>query len=580
MSSEDRKRRAESLLTNYRRELEAGDDRGFDSLVADHPDVADELRAAHAQWLRSLLRAAETPHRRAKRGGSLATGQVLLHYEILGPLGAGGMGEVYRARDTRLDRDVAIKVLPDEFASVRERLRRFEREAKALASLNHPNVAQVYGVDAAGDRHFIVMEYVPGEDLEERLRRGPLPLERSIDACRQVAAGLEAAHEAGVIHRDLKPANVRLTPSGVVKVLDFGLAKRSRGPDSSPTTDSVLTTEDGRVLGTPTYMAPEQARGSATDERVDTWALGCLFFECLTGRRAFAGETVSETLAAILEREPDLSALPPEVPTALRNLISRCLEKDPDERPRSVGEAMLVLEGLRGQSFFGRRGLERRALALAMAVVLLFVAAIVVVWRVRQNDDAALSVLEASEQGEGRRAARADPEGASDGKKDESDLARILIDPADMPVSIARTPGVGGRVGRVLLSCPIDALDAASWGFRRSGTDEEVEWDADYDDPGVVISLWPGDYDLDLNGSTLGGLQVRAGHDTTVIMGVLRVEAPGEGYTSWEVRLPTGENVIGGSGREDVALFPGTYSVAMLGREDEIVIRAGRVTTW
>jgi serine/threonine protein kinase len=278
---------------------------------------------------------------------TLSPGQTLSFYEILGPLGAGGMGEVYRARDTRLEREVAIKVLPDELADDDERLRRFEREAKTLASLNHPNVAGIHGVDQEGHVCFLALELVPGEDLATRLARGPLPLNEALEICRQIAEGLEAAHEAGVIHRDLKPANVRVTPEGVPKILDFGLAKPIRPKTtqqgtSSAESDSYLLTEEGLVLGTPTYMSPEQARGKPVDRRTDIWAFGCVLYECLAGRRAFEGESMTDVLAAIVGDEPDWSRLP-AMPARVEELLRRALTKDPRLRLQDAGEARVLL---------------------------------------------------------------------------------------------------------------------------------------------------------------------------------------------------------------------------------------------
>ncbi|MFN0244111.1 MAG: protein kinase domain-containing protein [Planctomycetota bacterium] len=275
---------------------------------------------------------------------TLQSGTHLSQFEILGPLGAGAMGEVYRARDTKLGREVAIKVLPEHFADEPERLKRFEREAKTLASLNHPNVAQIFGVDQVDDTCFLVLELVPGESLDERLKRGPLPLDEALDVCKQIAEGLEAAHEAGVIHRDLKPANVRLTPDGKVKVLDFGLAKPASEGNKGSSTDSVLSTEAGRLLGTPTYMAPEQARGKSIDKRVDIWAFGCVLYECLTAKRAFVGETLTDVLGAVLHTQADLSALPASTPRRVRALLESCFVKDPRRRLRDIGQARMELE--------------------------------------------------------------------------------------------------------------------------------------------------------------------------------------------------------------------------------------------
>jgi len=310
----------------------------------------------------------------------LKAGSRLGPYSILAPLGAGAMGEVWRARDTRLEREVAIKVLPEEFADDAERLKRFEREAITLASLNHPNVAQIYGVDQVGDVCYLVLELVEGQTLEERLKRGALPLDEALDICRQIAEGLEAAHEAGVIHRDLKPANIRLTPEGKVKVLDFGLAKPMHVSTETRSTDSVLATAAGRLLGTPTYMAPEQARGKAIDKRVDIWAFGCVLYECLTAKRAFGGETLTDVLTTVLHAELDVSTLPAGVPADVRQLLARCLAKDPRQRLRDIGDARIVLErsgvleegvGSGGRSSALGRALPWSACALLTLLLLL-----------------------------------------------------------------------------------------------------------------------------------------------------------------------------------------------------------------
>jgi serine/threonine-protein kinase len=237
-------------------------------------------------------------------------GQAISHYRIIEKLGQGGMGEVFLAHDTSLDRKVALQFLPDIFSGDPERLARFEREAKLLASLNHPNIAAIFGFDQAEGKRFLVMELVEGETLAERIGKGPLPVEEALVVCRQIAEGLEAAHEKGVIHRDLKPANVKITREGKVKILDFGLAKAFQGDaptadaSKSPTVTDQMT-HAGVILGTAAYMSPEQAKGKMVDKRADIWAYGCLLYECLTGKRAFEGETVTETLAAILKGEPD-----------------------------------------------------------------------------------------------------------------------------------------------------------------------------------------------------------------------------------------------------------------------------------
>ena len=271
-------------------------------------------------------------------------------YEVTGLLGAGGMGEVYRAHDTRLGRDVAIKVLPEGVARDASRLARFEREARFLASLNHPGIAAVYGFEEAEGIPYIVMELVPGETLAAKLTTGALTLEESLSIARQTAEALEAAHEKGVVHRDLKPANIKVTPEGKVKVLDLGLAKAfdvkaASHEDMSRSPTVVLEeTRPGVILGTAEFMSPEQARGKAVDKRTDIWAFGCVLFEMLSGRRAFTGETVSDVLVAILGKEPDWAVLPRGTPPRMRDLIARCLEKDPNRRLRDIGDARIEIE--------------------------------------------------------------------------------------------------------------------------------------------------------------------------------------------------------------------------------------------
>jgi len=275
-------------------------------------------------------------------------------YEIVAPLGVGGMGEVYRARDTRLERDVAIKALPAAFAQDPERLARFTREARLLASLNHPNIAGIYGFEELAGAPYLVLEFVEGETLGQRLLRGALPPEEAVDVCRQIAVGIEAAHEAGIVHRDLKPGNVMLRPDGTVKVLDLGLAKAGSAESPAAASDLAASptitagpTAAGMILGTAAYMSPEQARGRAVDKRSDVWSFGCVLYECLTARQAFHGETVSDTIAAILKGDVDLDELPPSTPARVRHLIARCLCKDPRDRLRDIGEARVALNSIR-----------------------------------------------------------------------------------------------------------------------------------------------------------------------------------------------------------------------------------------
>ncbi|HEX6851298.1 MAG TPA: protein kinase [Candidatus Polarisedimenticolaceae bacterium] len=274
-------------------------------------------------------------------------GDSLLHYRLVDKIGEGGMGVVWRARDTTLDREVAIKILPPEFALDPERLARFEREARVLASLNHPNIAAVYGFHEAGGVRFLAMELVAGDDLSTRIGRGPLPFDEALEAARQVAAALHAAHESGIVHRDLKPANVRILPDGTIKVLDFGLAKTSEAMIASGSGASMTRTSAGTaagmILGTAAYMSPEQARGKPVDKRADVWAFGCLVYEMLTGRVAFPGETVTDVLVAIVHNDPDWNALPAAARPRLERALKRCLAKDPRERVRDLADVAILL---------------------------------------------------------------------------------------------------------------------------------------------------------------------------------------------------------------------------------------------
>jgi eukaryotic-like serine/threonine-protein kinase len=275
-------------------------------------------------------------------------GTKLGHYEISSHLGSGGMGDVYQASDSKLGRDVAVKILPEVFAHDETRRARFEREARVLASLNHPHIAAIYGLEQFAGQNFLVMELISGETLAERITHGSLPTREALTIARQIAEALEAAHEKGVVHRDLKPANIKLTADGQIKVLDFGLAKALTDDtavnlSNSPTL-SVAATNVGVILGTAAYMSPEQARGKEVDRRADIFAFGCVLYELVTGRKAFQGETVAEVLAAVLKSEPDWSRLPGDTPAAVRQLLRRCLQKDPKRRLQYSADLRIEIE--------------------------------------------------------------------------------------------------------------------------------------------------------------------------------------------------------------------------------------------
>ena len=275
------------------------------------------------------------------------TGTTIGAYRILSLLGAGGMGEVYTARDRQLERDVAIKVLPEAFAHDQLRIDRFRREAQLLAALNHPNIATIHGLEEADGALYLVMELVPGQTLTERLHRGRMPLDETLRVCRQLAEALGAAHQRGIAHRDIKPANIKLTPDGRVKILDFGLAKSANEAKtlvSAEDAPTMAVTSPGIMLGTPAYMSPEQVRGAPGGTRSDLWAFGCVFFELLAARCPFKAPTTAETIAAVLMSDPDWHALPTDAPNAVRDLLRRCLDKDPQRRVQDVTEILVALD--------------------------------------------------------------------------------------------------------------------------------------------------------------------------------------------------------------------------------------------
>jgi serine/threonine protein kinase/Tol biopolymer transport system component len=330
----------------------AGDDalrREVESLLAQDVSAAGPLTRGAVVAAADLV---------SNVGHSVLTGRRIGAYQILAPIGAGGMGEVYRARDTRLGREVAVKILPRAFTSDADRLARFEREARVLASLNHPHIATIHGIedaplDGGAPVRALILELVEGETLAERIARTEskgLPIKEALDIARQIADALDAAHEKGIVHRDLKPANIKITPQGVVKVLDFGLAKletssseSADGVTAAPTI-TVDDTREGLIVGTAAYMSPEQARGQAVDKRTDIWAFGCVLYEMLTGRSAFTRATISDTIAGVLEREPDWAVLPTNIPPPIFRLIPRCLQKDIGRRLHDVADARIELD--------------------------------------------------------------------------------------------------------------------------------------------------------------------------------------------------------------------------------------------
>jgi serine/threonine protein kinase/Tol biopolymer transport system component len=326
---------------------------------------------------------------------AISPGVRLGPYEIVALLGAGGMGEVYRARDTQLGREVALKVLPELFVTDPERVARFQREAKTLAVLSHPNIGAIYGLEQSNGITALVLELVEGPTLADRLARGSLPLDEALPIGQQIASALEAAHDHGIIHRDLKPSNIKVRPDGTVKVLDFGLAKAQPTDAAAPVSDvshlltvtSPAATRAGVILGTAAYMSPEQARGKPLDKRTDIWAFGCVLYEMLTGRRAFTGDDVSEVLASVLAREPDFAALPATTPPPIRRLVQRCLQKDRTDRLRDIGDARIEIRDAQSKTDSeaiargGDRGSRQRIVLTASLALVALIAVVAIVWR-------------------------------------------------------------------------------------------------------------------------------------------------------------------------------------------------------
>src|SRR2546425_1027877 len=370
---------------------------------------------------------------------ALTSGTKLGPYEIVAPLGAGGMGEVYRARDTKLGRDVALKLLPPLFTTDADRVARFEREARLLASLNHPHIGAIYGFEDAGNVPALVLELVEGDTLDDRLRGGRLPLSEALAFAQQIADALEAAHRAGIIHRDLKPSNIKITPDGVVKVLDFGLAKalaaEGSGPDlSTSPTMTAGGTMVGVILGTAAYMSPEQARGQPVDKRTDIWAFGCVLFEMLTGSSAFLRKTVTDTIAAVVSAEPEWKLLPADTPgSSIRRLLTRCLQKDARRRLHDIADARIELEdAMATPAEPAPVPTPRRWSRLALSALSLGIAtALVLLWAARDRF--------------GRRAAEPSPPETRVVRL--TDLSGLEESPAISPdgKSVAFTAGVGGK---------------------------------------------------------------------------------------------------------------------------------------
>jgi len=483
----------------------------------------------------------------------LEAGQKLGPYEVLAPIGKGGMGEVYRARDTKLDRDVAVKVLPDEFAQDEERLARFEREAKLLASLNHPNIASIHGFEDSEGVKALVLELVEGPTLAERIERGPIAVDEAIAIANQIAEALEAGHESGVIHRDLKPANIKLKEDGTVKVLDYGLAKALEGEmpsgsDSEPSQSPTLTrqgTQVGVILGTAAYMSPEQARGKPVDKRTDIWAYGVVLYEMVAGLRAFKAEDVSLTLAAVMTADPDLTALPPSTPPALEAVIRGCLVKDPKGRIRDIGDARLALQGafeMATPAVADTQGTWSRALPIVAALLFGGLSASLLGWS-QWPSDAPIGITKFSyDPGShfnrtGRTFLALSPDGRSIAYNTRAGLFLRTMD--ELQPRLIES----GRTTRPL-AAPFFSPDGLSLGYVQDGQLKRVAVSGGAPRvlapaPGAFAASWAGD-DTILFGERRGIVRVSADGGNPA---VLIPAQPGEQFDGAQL-LPDGQSVL------------------------------------
>jgi eukaryotic-like serine/threonine-protein kinase len=530
----------------------------------------------------------------------MITGKTISHYSIVERLGAGGMGEVYRARDSKLNREVALKVLPEVFAKDVERMARFHREAQVLASLNHPHIAAIHGLEEASGVRALVMELVEGPTLADRIAQGPIPLDEALPIARQIAEALEYAHEKGVIHRDLKPANVKVTAEGVVKVLDFGLAKALEGGtttgdlENSPTL-TVAATASGVILGTAAYMAPEQGRGKAVDRRADIWSFGVVFYEMLTGRRLYSGETVSDTLASVLKMEPDWNALPAEVPHGIRRLLRRCLTKDRRERLQAIGDARIEINDCLSAPAGGAEaeasglkpvatGRRREHLAWGLAGAFLIAAIVSTVSYlhvVRAPATAIIAEILPPEKTQfsfqyGRRVLSPDGRTLAFSATDENGKTMLWVRPLDS-TSARLLPGTE------VAAAPFWSEDGRALGFFADGKLKTIEASGG---PAVVLADAPAGMggSWNRNGTILfvpvpgkGVYQVAAAGGTPV--SVLDLDASKYWVYGTPRFLPDGRHFLYSAAASDPA-FSGTYFASLDGKENRLLLRGGGRTTY